>query len=274
MVGATLKLTIEYDGSTFSGWQKQPGVFTVQGELERALCVFIRSRQKKCGMSDIEISDIILPCVEGSGRTDAGVHANGQVASVKLSEELFDNLNLNSFDAPFNIMRAINGIAHRALRVKSAEFVQGEFHARHSPHYKCYRYRLGLAYGVRGLNASRVWNVGRSIDIPKMIEGASLFKGKHNFSAFRAADCNANTTERTILTSEIVRVSQYELVYVAHGTGFLKQMIRIIVGTLVELGQSRRELESIVELLQNGQRQNAGVTAPAHGLTLEWVKYF
>src|SRR5262249_41174768 len=146
------------------------------------------------------------------------------------------------------------------------------FDARFSPHLKCYSYRLLLRPGREGLLHNRAWAAGRGLNISEMIRAARYFCGKHDFQSFRATDCTASSTERTILVSEMSRTGEEELVYVIHGSGFLKQMVRIIVGTLVEIGSEGRSAEEVPKILAARDRSLAGQTAPARGLTLEWVR--
>jgi len=253
-------LELEYDGSRFSGWQCQPGKTTVQGELERAALVFLRAMAKQAG--------ICAPSslfIQGSGRTDAGVHARGQVASFAWPEGI-------SFSEQ-RLRRAFNALTPDGLTVREVRLTCDDFDARHSPHIKCYCYHLfdGLEKG--GVLAGRAWHLRGELNVAEMIRAARMLEGCHDFSAFRAGDCNAKTTVRTVAVSDLSRVSRHYLVYTIHGTGFLKHMVRIIVGTLVEIGRGRRPSAEMAEILKSGSRQRAGITAPPDGLVLEWVKY-
>lgn len=267
-----IKLTVEYCGKAFSGWQLQDGTLTVQGELERALVVYCKSLAKKCGME--EPGRISLT---GSGRTDAGVHALGQVASFEWPEQLpFDGWQLTT---------ALNGITIPQLVVHRAELVAADFDARHTPHVKCYRYLVLQRGRPEGLLAGRVWRVGREIDVESMVLAARVLCGRHDFQSFRAQDCGAASTVRTLLLSELTRVDRETLCYTVYGRGFLKQMIRIIVGTLVKIGRDRAQLrksgrvaelsgaEEMKQLLAVRNRTIVGETAPACGLYLDWVRY-
>lgn len=259
-----IRLTLEYCGTGFSGWQRQDNaeLRTIQGEVERALQIYFaglwktlrRGAELPFGVVDIT----------GSGRTDAGVHAMGQVASFRWPEELPSDL--------YRLKGALNGILPKEIVVRSVEQAAEDFDARHTPHEKCYCYRLLLRTEPGGMYRDRAWAVG-NLDIPAMIRAARVLIGQHDFAAFRAADCTAKHTVRTLLRSEVVRASTDELHYLAHGKGFLKQMIRIIVGTLVEIGNGRRSEHEMQQILESRKRELAGQTAPAHGLTMEWVKY-
>ncbi len=248
-----LKLTIEYDGSPFSGWQAQPGAVTVQGELERGLRVIL-------GTNAPDNINVV-----GSGRTDAGVHALGQVAHVELPE-------LPELD-PYRLRGSLNGVTHHAIAVKDLQLVDNSFDARRSPHVKCYEYRMLRRHARGGLREHQAWVVKSDLDLLRMIEAAKIFVGEHDFAAFRSSDCNAVTTVRTIEVCELFRRDTELISLVVHGRGFLKQMIRIIAGTLMEVGIGKLKPGEIEGILASGRRQNAGITAPSYGLTLNWVRY-
>lgn len=256
-----VKLILEYDGSQFHGWQRQEGLFTVQGELERSLHVYLAAEYRKSGLEPPKE----FPLIQGSGRTDAGVHALSQCGSFSWPQEL-------DFDAR-RLKAALEGISHRAYMVTRLEPVQDDFNARFSPHEKCYRYYLRLVPVRGGYFDKRVWCVGSKLDIAKMIEASRHFVGEHDFAAFRAADCSASTTVRTITLSQLTTLDHSLLVYEVCGRGFLKQMVRIMVGTLVEIGRGHMPASIVARLLAGGERRNAGPTAPPHGLVLQWIKY-
>jgi len=256
-----VKIIIEHCGEVFSGWQLQPDVLTVQGELERALQVYTDSLAKE---HQLEPNGRIV--VTGSGRTDAGVHALAQVASFDWPEQIPFEQNL--------LARALNGITVSELVVRDVEIADDKFDARLTPHIKCYQYRMLLRRERAGYYENRACCIPPGIDLRAMLTAARFFEGKHDFSAFRAADCSASTTIRWIKRSIINRINDDELVYTVIGNGFLKQMVRIMVGTLIDIGQGRLSGEIIPELLGgNGSRTDAGKTAPAEGLSLRWVRY-
>lgn len=256
-----VKLELEYRGDSFSGWQRQPGVRTVQEELEKALGIYLASLAKRDALS----LDPHLP-ITASGRTDAGVHARRQVASFSWPEGL-------AFDAP-RLQASLNGITPPDLVVRAATEVPDYFDARHSPHLKLYTYRFLPRPGPAGLFEGRVWQLDqRQLDIPAMIAAARHFVGKHDYSAFRAQDCTALTTERTIVGSELARADDELLLYCIIGKGFLKQMVRIIAGTLYDVGRGKISADAVPGIIASCDRRQAGQTAPAHGLTLEWVRY-
>ncbi|MCB0345825.1 MAG: tRNA pseudouridine(38-40) synthase TruA [Bdellovibrionales bacterium] len=247
------KLLLEYNGADFSGWQIQPGRTTVQGELERGLGIIL-------GPTAAGRLKIV-----GSGRTDAGVHALAQVAHVDLPEDV----DLDTF----RLQGALNGVTHSGLAVRQVQLVDESFDARHSAHVKCYEYRMLRRHARGGVREASAWVVKSNLDIARMIPAARLFCGEHDFSAFRAADCNATTTVRTVEVCEVVRRDEELVSLVVHGRGFLKQMIRIITGTLVEIGCGKRDPEDVSRILKSKDRSQAGITAPAYGLTLNWVHY-
>jgi tRNA pseudouridine38-40 synthase len=253
-------LVVEYDGASFSGWQTQVNQKTVQGELENAIAIYCNALKKK---QNVKSEHQIY--VQGSGRTDAGVHAKAQVANFYWP----DNLPLDVWE----LRHSLNGITCAGLHVLSAEKVAEDFDSRRSAHIKCYRYNILLKHGKSGLYGAHYWCVPQTLDIAKIIEASKYFVGVHDFSSFRAKDCNANSTTRSILASEIVRESADTLSYLIVGKGFLKQMVRAIAGTLVEVGLGKKSPHDIPEIIGRKERVAAGQTAPAHGLCLEWVRY-
>lgn len=254
------KLLLEYDGKNFVGWQQQPEHLSVQQELERALKLYLDSEAKKQGL---ELPERIV--VTGSGRTDAGVHARGQVASFAWPEGLpFDGRQL---------MAALNGISRPEISVLSAEQADNEFDARRSPHIKRYSYFLFAANARPTIDSGKRWHIPQQLQIAEMIRAANCFVGTHDFSSFQASDCGASSTVRTVLSSEFSRLDANTLVYSIEGNGFLKHMVRTIVGTLVEVGLGKLSAEDIPAIITANDRTRAGQTAPAHGLLLEWVRY-
>ena len=246
------KLTIQYDGTDFHGWQIQSELRTVQGELKRALSL-------------IEGCDVV---VHGSGRTDAGVHAEGQVASVVLQKEI----------TPGKLRAAINGNIGKDVRVIKAEVVADEFHARFSALGKTYRYRT-----VNGPVISPFWlryahHEARTLDLERMIESAELFLGTHEWSAFSSAQSDAETKTRTITDLAIVSrwddVAGCRLIEMTMSAdGFLRYMVRSIAGTLLAAGRGEVDRQLIERAINEGDRSLAAATAPPQGLTLVSVRY-
>lgn len=252
-------LEIEYDGTLYSGWQRQDHAQTIQGELERAMLTYLNAERKKSSLDSLQSVSI-----NGSGRTDAGVHALMQTANVFLPDDM-------KIDFP-RLSKALNGITPRDIVVRQAHRVDDSFDARHSPHIKCYCYRICDRHMKGGVVGANSWCTG-PLAVPPMIHAARLLEGQHDFQSFRASDCTAKTTIRTILRAEISRPEPQVLELRVIGKGFLKQMVRIIAGTLVNIGKGQIPAEDILKILALKDRRAAGPTAPPNALTLEWMKY-
>ena len=246
------KLLLQYDGTDFHGWQVQEELRTVQGELTSALSLI----------------DGRTVNVHGSGRTDAGVHAEGQVASVEIQREI----------VPEKLRAAINANVGRDLRVLTVENAADDFHARYSAIEKTYIYRI-----VNGPVVSPFWSRythhdARRVNLESMKGGAALFLGRHDWTAFSAAQSDVEDRVRTITRLEILprfderlRGSLIEIRITADG--FLRYMVRAIAGTLLALGRGELDVDLLGEAIDTGNRPSAAVTAPAHGLTLLSVRY-
>jgi tRNA pseudouridine38-40 synthase len=243
----TVKLIVEYDGSRFHGWQKQPGLRTIQGELERVLSLVMRAPSGSL-------------CA--AGRTDAGVHARGQVVTFRSDRDLD--------------FRAIaNGVSHLMkgeLTVLSIEYAPEGFHPGISSTHKQYSYRILNRQTPPVLDAHMVWHISQPLDLDRMQEDAKALVGTQDFSAFRDSTCTAKSTVKTIYESYLERDGELITYYVV-GTGFLKQMVRNIVGTLTDIGRGRIRDRTFGEILAGLDRRRAGVTAPPHGLSMDWVAY-
>jgi tRNA pseudouridine38-40 synthase len=246
------KLLIQYDGTEFHGWQMQEGLRTVQGELMRVLSL----------LDDREVS------VHGSGRTDAGVHAEGQVASFQLQRKI----------TPLKLRNAINGNLARDVRVVFAEAVPQDFHARYSAVSKTYVYRL-----VHGPVMSPFWlrfahQEARPLNLERMRECAGLFIGEHDWTAFSAAQSDAESRIRMVTQLGISagwdgRGLCHLIEFTVTANGFLRYMVRSIVGTLLAVGRGEIEADIVRRAIGEGDRNLAGPTAPACGLTLLRVQY-
>lgn len=242
----TLKLTLCYDGTRFVGWQRQAAGESVQGTLEGVLARF-------------EGAPVT---VHGAGRTDAGVHALQQVASARVTFPL---------DAA-TLTRALNAQLPDDIRVVSVEDVAADFHARFSARSKTYRYQIRNTPTASPFERYWVWHVPEPLDVPAMNEAAAALVGTHDFAAFRSVGTDVSSTVRTVSESGW-RDSDGLLTYVVCGDGFLRHMVRALVGTLVEVGRGWRAPGDIGALLRGGTRAQAGPTAPPHGLTLARVDY-
>ena len=242
------RLSLEYDGRDFAGWQVQPGGRrTVQGALEAAV-------ERVTGRAARVI---------GSGRTDAGVHAQGQVASVRVDTGL----------EPDEFSRALNGVLPADVAVLGAERVPDDFHARRDARSKLYCYRIWNGASPSPLRARRAWHVARPLDLEAMRGAAQALAGTHDFACFRAAGSGVGSSVRTLTRCQLEGETRAELRLLVEGNGFLRHMVRALVGTLVEVGCGRRPAGSMAAMLAARDRGRAGRTAPAHGLTLVRVDY-
>jgi len=231
----TFRLSLEYDGREFAGWQLQAGgQRTVQGTLQEAF-----RRVTGCEVR-----------VTGAGRTDAGVHAGGQVASVVAETEL----------APERLRRALNGVLPPDLAVWECALAPEGFHARYQARSKLYRYRI--------------WNGESSaLDVEAMSGAAGLLLGTHDFAAFRTAGSSVHSTVRTLERLDVEAEPRGEIDLLVEGDGFLRHMVRILAGTLIEVGLGRRDAAGLPAVLAARERSRAGPTAPAQALTLIRVSY-
>ena len=246
------KLLIQYDGTDFHGWQVQENQRTVQGELERTLSL----------IEDAPIAVI------GSGRTDAGVHAEGQVA----------NIQLNRSFTPDKLRLAINGNLWRDVRILKVEKAADDFHARFSAKVKTYVYRVVNAPVVSPFWARYAHHEARPLDIGRMNEVARLFLGEHDWTAFSAARSDVEHRIRTVTEFTVeaywdVRANASILEFRISANGFLRYMVRSIVGTMLEVGRGEKDSDTIQTAIISLDRDLAGKTAPAHGLTLLKVDY-
>ena len=246
------KLTIQYDGTDFHGWQMQGDLRTVQGELTRALSL-------------IEGHDVV---VHGSGRTDAGVHAAGQVANVNLQREI----------APRKLRAAINGNVAKDLRIMDAEVVADDFHARYSAVEKTYRYQIVNEPVISPFLIRYAHHEARTLRLEQMNESASLFHGEHDWSAFSSAQSDAESKVRNITRCEVSqtvnkRAGQRLVEITVSAEGFLRYMVRSIAGTLLAVGRGEIDAKVVQLAIKEGDRSLVGATAPACGLTLESVRY-
>jgi tRNA pseudouridine38-40 synthase len=241
-----LRLVIEYDGTAFAGWQRQDGQRTVQGCLEEAFRAMT--------------TETVI--VRGAGRTDAGVHAAGQVANVQVAATI----------PAAGFLRGLNAHLPGDIAVVALEDAPESFDARRSARGKVYRYRIWNQLVRSPLWARQSWHCRAPLDLHAMRETAAMFVGEHDFRGFRAADCERRSTVRILRRFDVERQGAL-ITCEVEGTAFLKQMVRILVGTLVGVGRADLPKATVAEVLASGDRTRAGVTAPACGLTLVRVIY-
>jgi len=241
-----IKLIIEYDGTAYSGWQVQPNGITIQEVMEGALARMLGEPAK----------------LRSSGRTDAGVHARGMVACFNTERGL-----------PLRAFReGLNTLLPNDIAVRAACEAPLPFNPRADALAKHYRYTVLLDNLRSPLARHTAWRLTGALDLDAMREACALFVGEHDFAAFRASNCAAKTTVRNINSLELVQDDR--LIHLdVNGSGFLKNMVRVIAGTLVEVGQGRRAPQDVAKLLLEGDRQRSGMTAPPHGLCLMQVFY-
>ncbi|PKN13631.1 MAG: tRNA pseudouridine(38-40) synthase TruA [Deltaproteobacteria bacterium HGW-Deltaproteobacteria-4] len=242
----TIRLTIEYDGTAYVGWQRQAKGRSIQQLLEEALGQIVREK-------------VVL---HSSGRTDAGVHARAMIAHFRT-------------ESPFPLVafrEGVNRFLPDDIAVREAVEETRDFHARFSAGGKWYRYRIFTA-PVRSPAFTRTaWHIRQDLDFATMAAAARFFVGRHDFAAFRTTSCDARTTIREIYSLDLQRDGEIITIDV-HGSGFLRHMVRIIVGTLVEIGLHKRPAEDIPRLLAREPGLRAGVNAPPQGLCLMEVYY-
>ena len=241
-----IKLTIEYDGKKFNGWQKQPDKLNIQGEIENAI--------KEITGEEVELI--------GSGRTDAGVHAFGQVANFKTNS----NLPIEKFAI------AINSKLKKSIVIKEAEEVNERFHSRYNAKQKTYRYVINNSKQGTAIYRDLECHIPIDLDIVEMQKAAKYFEGEHDFKAFKASGTSSKSSVRTIYKAEVISKGDKIKIELT-GNGFLYNMVRIISGTLVDVGLKKIKAEEIPNIIEAGDRSNAGKTLPAHGLYLIEVKY-
>jgi len=251
------KITVEYDGTNLLGWQYQPDGDSAQGFLETALCKFAGKYLNK----DAKTGSI----VQGAGRTDAGVHALAQVAHFDLNlsmeswkiREAF-NANLRDVNAPVSVI--------------DVALVDGDFHARFSAKSRGYIYRILNRRAPSVILKDRVWWVPFPLDVEKMQQASMFLLGKHDFSSFRAAACQAKSPIKTLDKLEITQIGD-EIIFTVEARSFLHHQVRNFVGTLKMVGEGHFTIDDMQRILDAKDRRQAGVTAPASGLYLNKVIY-
>ena len=242
-----IKLVIEYDGKEFNGWQKQPNKLNIQGTIEKAI--------EQITGEEVELM--------ASGRTDSGVHALGQVANFKTNS----NIPIEKFAI------AINSNLKKSILIKSAEEVEEKFHSRLSCKRKTYRYVINNSKIGTAIYRNLETHIPIKLNVDKMKEAIKYFEGEHDFKAFKASGTSSKSSVRTIFKAEVIEKEDEKIWIELTGNGFLYNMVRIIAGTLVEVGMGNIEPEKIEEIIKDKKRENAGKTLPPQGLFLVKVEY-
>jgi tRNA pseudouridine38-40 synthase len=241
-----VKLTIEYDGTHYHGWQLQPNGETIQAALERALSTFLGQRTR----------------IVGSGRTDAGVHALGQVAHFSCDKKI----------DLYRLQRGLNALTPVDICIRNAEVVADTFDARRDASSRLYQYRIWNSPWPSVFQRRTSWHIHEPLELAPMRQAIIALEGEVDFSSFQAAGCDAAHAVRRVYRNELTQQGNL-IVYSIEATAFLRHMVRNIVGTLVEVGHGQRSPESFAALVKARDRTQAGITAPAHGLFLMEVKY-
>lgn len=242
-----IRLILEYDGASYHGWQRQRGMLTVQEVLESRLAVMLGE----------------VVGVRASGRTDAGVHAKGQVVNFYSRSRL----------EPDEFLRGLNSLLPPDIVVLAAEEVDDSFHARFSASSKTYEYLILNRSVPSALERHRSWHIRQALSIGPMRRCLDELMGMHDFSAFMAAGSSVSSTQRYMFRAHLEQPDPAHLVFTFEADGFLRYMVRNLVGTLVDVGRGKRTPEEFAAVLAGGDRKKAGMTAPAHGLYLVAVHY-
>lgn len=241
------KLTIEYEGTFYHGWQRQKSHPTLQAEIEKAITT----------MTGKSITVI------GSGRTDAGVHAFGQVAHFKCDTRL----------GPTDLLKGLNALLPESMVIRGCEEVDEHFHARYDAKRKTYRYRILNQDLPIAIQRQYVWHIRHRLDIGAMRRASGHLVGRHDFKAFEGTGSPRSHSTRQVFKADIHREDEAYLIFEIEADGFLRFMVRNIVGTLVEVGTGKISPGDFKDILISGDRSRAGTTAPARGLFLAEVKY-
>ncbi|MDE0160092.1 MAG: tRNA pseudouridine(38-40) synthase TruA [Candidatus Dadabacteria bacterium] len=242
-----VKIIIEYDGTDYHGWQCQANLPTVQETIEDAIRKITRENVK----------------ITGSGRTDAGVHAIGQVANFSIETQM----------DPETLQKALNSTLPRDISIIKTQEVPDSFHAQFSSRSKVYEYRILNRPHPPALQRNRVWHIQEKLDTKKMREAATYLEGTHDFSVFATADITVKTTVRTVKRVHVRKTRERIILVEIEADGFLKRMVRMITGTLVETGRGKLSPEGFGQILAEGQKTKNVFTAPPSGLFLKKVIY-
>ena len=241
------RLIVEYDGTAYHGWQRQKTDRTIQGEIEKALAImtgkFIR--------------------LAGSGRTDAGVHAIGQTAS----------FNSDAGFSPDIYLKGLNSLLPDDILIKACESVDPAFHARYNARSKIYQYRILNCDMPSVMERRYVWHIRQRLNLKSMQKATSYFVGKHDFKAFEGTGSPRASTVRHVIRAGMRETEDNQILFDIEAEGFLRYMVRNMVGTLVDVGRGRIPEEDVKGILLSRDRNQAGATAPARGLFLIKVNY-
>ena len=240
-------MTIEYDGTGYYGWQRQAGEVTIQQVIEETIGRITRE----------EVT------LHGSSRTDAGVHALNQVAHFRTGSAIPER----------NLLMGLNSLLPKSIVVKDLAEADESFHARYSARSKAYFYRIHNAAVRSALHRNSCWHVFKPLDAAAMSEAASFLRGRHDFSAFCAAQTDVRSRVREVYDARVERDADGFLRFSIEASGFLRHMVRTIVGTLVDVGKGRWSPADFRGILESKDRNRAGITAPPQGLFLAEVKY-
>lgn len=241
-----IKLIIEYDGKDYNGWQKQLNSLNIQGEIEKAIQTITGEK--------IELI--------GSGRTDAGVHAFAQVANFKINSNF-----------PIEKMAtAINSQLKQSIRIKKAEEVSENFHSRYHCHKKTYMYIIDNSEQGTAIYRNLTYHISQPLNIENMQKAVKYIIGEHDFSSFKSSGTSSKSSIRIIYDAKVLK-EQERVIIIITGNGFLYNMVRIIAGTLVDVGLNNIEPEEMEKIIKSKDRQKAGKTLPPQGLFLKSVEY-
>ena len=241
------KVIIEYDGTRYHGWQRQKKDVTIQGEIEKALAIMTAKH-------------IV---VNGSGRTDTGVHARGQVANFRCDTDL----------SPGVFQKGLNSLLPEDIVIRECRQVEDTFHARYDVKSKIYHYKIYNHPVPPAIDRSYVWSIRRQLNIAAMRSAVSSIIGSHDFKAFEGAGSPRAHTTRHVMAADLVESDHRLLTFRIEANGFLRFMVRNIVGTLVDVGLGKTLPAEFKRILESSDRTKAGATAPPHGLYLMEVKY-
>ncbi len=241
------RIVVEYDGTVYHGWQRQKTDRTIQGEIEKALMT----------MTGKPVS------LSGSGRTDAGVHAIGQTASFKSDAGL----------SPDIFLKGLNSLLPADIYIKTCELADPDFHARYDVLSKIYQYRILNREKPSVMKRHYVWHIRRLLNVEAMQKAATSFVGQHDFKAFEGTGSPRTSTVRHVIRAGVRQTKDNQILFDIEADGFLRYMVRNIVGTLVDVGRGRTPIEEVEGILFSMDRNRAGATAPAKGLFLMQVNY-